>query len=140
MEACLNIDQLFAEGPLRLRKLKEVGDSFPDADDPKACASFSQQVDAVESYVKWAYRTATRMARVSQKPESEVAILGHLSGFCVDAINIISSLTEKYPFCGTPSLYDLVLDYRNAAEARRRNLLAEQECQDLPPELFQTQN
>ena len=52
-----------------------------------------------------------------------------MSFFCQSALAILTSLKHKYPDCGTPALYDMVLDYKLACDKRYRGAMEELACQ-----------
>ena len=136
MPTCLNFDQIFAAGPVGVKKLREVGDTFASADEPGACEAFTRQVHSLESFVKETYRIAILVARKSDDTEEVLQIFATFSSFCGDAMGVLTGLKKKYPYCGTPELYDLTLDYKIACDQRRNNLLAELECPNQLTELF----
>ena len=61
-----------------------------------------------------------------------------MSEFCDLALNALRSLKEKFPYCGTPELYDLALDYKLVADERYQENLRDSECLSLkiPENLF----
>lgn len=138
MPTCLNFEQFFATGRPRVEKLKAVGDSFTTYEEPGACAAFARQVNYVESFLKETYGFAMLIARKEEDLKEIASILKLLSDFCANALNILSELRTKYPYCGTPELYDLALDYKMACDQRFNNISAELECpnQNLPTGLF----
>lgn len=140
MSTCLSFDQIFEAGPAGVEKLKEIGNSFADADEPGACKAFTRQVHSLESFVKETYRIAIIVARKSEDAEEVIQIFSSISSFCSDAMGVLTSLRSKYPYCGTPELYDMVLDYKLACDQRRNNLLAELECPNQLTQLFPPTN
>ena len=136
MPTYLSFDQIFAAGPIGVKKLLEVGDTFANADQPGACEAFTRQVHSLESFVKETYRIAIIVARKSDDTGEVVQIFSTLSSFCGGAMGVLTDLRKKYPDCGTPQLYDLILDYKIACDQRRNNLLAELECPNQLTELF----
>ena len=61
-----------------------------------------------------------------------------MSRFCQPAIQALADLRNKYPKCGAPELYDLVLDFKLAADKRHKGTLEELECQktEFPEGIF----
>lgn len=139
MSTCLSFDQIFAEGPIGVEKLKEIGASYESADDPGACEAFTRQVAFLECFVKEIYRIAMIIARKSEDSAEIAGVFETVSNFCENVMTALTGLKKKYPFCGTPELYDLVLDYKMACDDRRYNLLAELECPNPLTELFPVQ-
>lgn len=138
MPACLSFEQVFSTGSPRVEKLKAVGDSFATYEEPGACEAFAHQVSSVEDFLKETYGIAMLFAKKEDDPNEVKSILRLMSDFCAQAMNILSGLKAKYPYCGTAELYDLTLDYKMACDQRYNNLLAEFEClnQNLPTGLF----
>lgn len=123
-----------------MKKLMEIGNTFADANEPGACEAFTRQVASLESFVKETYRIAIIVARKSDDAEEVLQIFDTMSSFCGDAMGVLTDLRAKYPYCGTPELYDMILDYKIACDQRRNNLLAELECPNQLTELFPPTN
>jgi hypothetical protein len=58
-----------------------------------------------------------------------------MTEYCESALAVLKDLKDKYFYCGTPELYDLVLDYRGEAQKRYYQNLQDSECQ-IPQGLF----
>ncbi len=140
MPTCLSFDQIFAAGPAGVVKLSEIGNTFADANEPGACEAFTRQVHSLESFVRETYRIAIIVARKSEETDEVLHIFDMMSSFCSDAMGVLTTLRSKYPYCGTPELYDMVLDYKIACDQRRNNLLAELECPNQLTQLFPPSN
>ena len=128
MPFCLTFEQVFSTGVPRVEKLKVVGASLATYEEPGACEAFARQVSTLEDFLKETYGIAMIIARKEEDANEVASILRLMSDFCATAMNTLSGLKAKYPYCGTGELYDLALDYKMACDLRYNNLLAELEC------------
>jgi hypothetical protein len=138
MSTCLNFDDIVALGEPQIAHLQTVGDSFPDSEAPGACIAFSKQVRIVESFLTQTYAVAASIARRSEDLTEVSTVWDRMGKFCTVALHVLTGLKNKYPYCGTPELHDLALDYKLACSKRYHNSLEEIECQknQLPKGLF----
>lgn len=130
MTTCLDFEQLFVPDS-RVEKLKAVGDRFSTHEEPGASEAFSKEVGSIETFTRLFYGAAMLYARKTEDPQEILALIKRVSEFCKDALQALVQLKAKYPDCGTPELYDMVLDYKMACDQRYGNLIEEIECQDL---------
>lgn len=138
MAGCLSFDELLAIAEPQVRELQRVGDSFPGPDAPGACEAFSRQVRLLEGTVVTNYRVAAALAREAQDLKEAAELWRRMSQFCELILQVLAELKDKYPTCGTPELYDLVLDYKLAADKRFNGVQGELAWQktDLPQGLL----
>ncbi|HUB68757.1 MAG TPA: hypothetical protein VL981_14835 [Candidatus Methylacidiphilales bacterium] len=101
-----------------------------------------KQVTALEAFSIQTYSVAAEIARRANDIQEADSVWREMGDFCNEAIQALSQLKSKYPYCGTPQLYDRGLDYKIACDKRHRGILEEMECQrtTLPAGLFSTQN
>jgi hypothetical protein len=128
MAASLTFNDLVGIGLPQIEELRRVGESFASAQEPGACDAFQKQVRLVEGSVRQTYAAAATLARRAESLEEAAEIWGAMSRFCQPAIQALSDLKNKYPRCGAPELYDLVLDFKLAADKRHKGTLEEIEC------------
>ena len=83
------------------------------------------QDDIARSQIEQASRAQVKADELSEVAE----VWSRMSFFCRSAMVALSSLKNKYPYCGTPELYDMVLDYKLACEKRYRGAMEEVACQ-----------
>jgi hypothetical protein len=76
---------------------------------------------------------AAAMARKADELNEVAEIWREMSAFCQPALEILAVLKDKYPGCGTPELYDAVLDYKLAADKRYKGVQEEIACQKVDP-------
>jgi hypothetical protein len=141
MATYLSFEDIVALAKPQVTHLQEVGDSFPHSEAPGACEAFTKQVRLLESFLTQTYAVAASITRKSDDVIEVSQVLGHMSLFCTSVLHALSGLKDKYPYCGTPQLHDLALDYKLACEKRYHNALEELECQKitLPKGLFPEQ-
>lgn len=129
MKACLDFDDILEVGRPEIEEMQRIGDAYPNAEVPGACEAFTRQVRNVESVVLHTYRVAAALARKADDLREVAEIWSRMSAFCQTALRGLSNLKHKYPFCGTPALCDLVLDYKLACDKRFKNASEEMACQ-----------
>lgn len=128
MKACLSFDEVLALGQPQLLEMQRVGDAYPSADVPGACAAFSRQTRVVEGVVTQTYAIAASLARKAEDLNEVAEIWRRTGEFCQSALQRLTKLKDKYPKCGAPELYDLVLDYKLACDKRHKGVMEEQAC------------
>ncbi len=142
MKQCLSFGDIVDVGQPQIDEMERIGNYYPSADVPGACAAFTRQVRLVEGIVVQTYGVAATLARKADSLEEVSAVWSKMSQFCQSALEVLLKLKYKYPYCGTPELYDAVLDYKLAADKRYRGAMEEAECQktDFPKELLPMPN
>jgi hypothetical protein len=138
MKACLNFEDILQVGQPRIEEMERVGNFYPSADTPGACEEFSHQVRLLEGVVIQTYGVAAALAKKADSLEEVADLWNKMSRFCQPALKALAELKHKYPYCGTAALYDLVLDYKLAADKRCKGVLEEASCQkmEFPKGLF----
>ncbi|HEY3760220.1 MAG TPA: hypothetical protein VGN23_00535 [Verrucomicrobiae bacterium] len=138
MKTCLSFNDILQVDQPQIDEMQRVGNSFPDGSTVEACTAFSRQVRRLEGFVVLTYGMAAASAKKADDLNEVAEIWGKMSNFCHSALQILANLKDKYSQCGTPELYDLVLDYKSAADKRRAGTLEEASCQkmELPKGLF----
>ncbi len=138
MKTCLNFDDLLQINRPQIDEMQRVGESFPDPNSPSACEAFTQQVRLVEGLLRQTYRVAVALTKKTEDLREIAEIWSHMSDFCNSTLQALVSLKHPYPYCGTPQLYDLALDYKLACDKRHRGVLEEITCQstEFPKGLF----
>ena len=99
---------------------------------------FARRVRELEGAVIGLYQEAVGLARHAERVEEAASVWNSLSRYCQAALQALTRLREKYPEAGAPEVYDLILDYKLAADKRHRQLLEDLACQQtpLPPGLL----
>lgn len=131
MKPCLSFSDVVEVGRPRLNEMERVGNMYPNGDSPEACEAFTHQVVLVEGTVIQTYGMAAAFARKADELGDIAEVWKEASQFCQAALEVLSKLKDKYPYCGTPQLYDVVLDYKSAADKRCRGVMEEAECQKM---------
>lgn len=131
MKACLDFNDILAVGEPEIEQMQRIGDAYANADEPGACEAFTRQVRKVESVLVHTYGVAAALAKKADDLSEAADVWSRMSFFCQTALRSLSSLKQKYPYCGTPALYDMVLDYKLACDKRFRNTSEELACQKI---------
>ncbi len=129
MKACLNFGDILGVGRPQLEEMQRIADAYASPDIPGACEAFTRQVSIVEGILVQSYGLAAAMARKAENLSEVAEIWSEMSGFCRTALTSLANLKHKYPFCGTPALYDKALDYKLACDKRYRGAMEEFACQ-----------
>jgi hypothetical protein len=138
MKQSLNFEDLLQINQPQIAEMQRVGESFTSPGDPGAIEAFSNQVRIVEGLLRQTYAVAAAFTKKAEQLEEVAEIWSGLSSFCNRTLQMLASLREKYPSCGTPQLCDLTLDFKLACDKRHRAVLEEIACQNtaLPSGLF----
>lgn len=138
MMPCLSFDELIEASRPPLLEMQRVGNAFDDPRTEEARLAFSRQVLFVEAAVRQTYGHAAKLARKAEFFEEAAEVWQRMGGFCDSALQVLAGLKDRFPLCGTGELYDLVLDYRNACEARHKRTLEDKAClaMDFPKGIF----
>lgn len=131
MKACLNFDDILEVGRPQIEEMQRIGDAYANPDVPGACEAFTRQVTIVEGVLVQSYGIAAAMARKADDLSEVAEIWSAMSSFCRSALTSLATLKNKYPYCGTPALYDKTLDYKLACDKRYRGAMEELECQKI---------
>ena len=129
MKACLNFGDILEVGQPQIEEMQRIGDAYAGPDVPGACEAFTRQVRIVLGIVVQTYGVAAALTRKADELSEVAEIWSQMGFFCRSAMVILSSLKNKYPYCGTPELYDMVLDYKLACDKRYRGAMEELACQ-----------
>jgi hypothetical protein len=125
-------DTLIKVNRCQVAELKKAGTQL---DPEKNCAEFTRLVLNVQAAVIHTYQMTAFASVQESNPEKAAVIWKEMTDFCESALTVLKDLKDKYFYCGTPQLYDLVLDYRGEAQKRYYQNLQDSECQ-IPPGLF----
>jgi hypothetical protein len=99
-------------------------------------AVFGKLVANMQDFVIHIYQL-TAWASVQKADPKDAAILWkQMVDLCDAALTLSKNFKEAYPRCGTPELYDLMLDYRGEAQERYYQNLQDSECPTTPVGLF----
>jgi hypothetical protein len=129
------LDVLNTVNQCQVDQLKRAGQEL---DPQKDCAVFTRIVLNVQAAVIHTYQMTAVASMREADPKAAAALWKKMSDFCDSALTVIRKVKARYPYCGTPELYDLALDYRREAQKRYVQNLQDSECQTPPPELFAT--
>ena len=107
MSACLEFSDILEVGRPQIEEMRRIGNSYASADAPGACVAFTRQVRLAEGVVVHSYGVAVAVARKSGDLSEVARVWSKMSQFCLQALDVLRILKHKYPYCGTPELYDV---------------------------------
>ena len=122
--------------------LAKVAREHPDSTVLESCEAFSMQVDRLEKVISVAYAFIMMLAKKCENGEETAGVWRGMGEFCNTALATVGALRKQYPDCGTPQLYDRILDYKIACNERYNRIMEEIACQTTPAPkgLFPEQN
>jgi hypothetical protein len=129
---CLTLEDFLERNGSQIAEMQRVSDRYPDPNVPDACEDFTRQVRIVESALIETFGIAAELAKRSDGLEDVATIWERMKEFTGSAIESLSSLKARFPYCGTPELYDRALDYWAAASTRLSGVIQEIESQKKP--------
>lgn len=112
--------------------LARVALEHPDPMVRESCEAFSMQVDRVEEAIGLAYAFGTMLAKKCENGKETADVWRGLSELCNTALTTVGALKGQYPDCGTPQLFDRILDYKIACNERFNRVMEEISCQTIP--------
>lgn len=138
MKTCLSFSDILEVNRPQIQEMERLGNFYPSAESPGACEAFTKQVRLVDGIVVQTYGVAAAIAKKADNLDDVAEVWSGMSSFCQSALHILAGLKHKYPYCGTPALYDAILDYKLAADKRYKGVQEELECQkmEMPKGLF----
>ncbi|MCX8089484.1 MAG: hypothetical protein N3I86_00895 [Verrucomicrobiae bacterium] len=138
MNTCLSFNDILEINQPPIREMARIANQLTDSESAAACETFGRQVRLVEGIVVQTYGLAAALARKADNLNEVAEVWRKMSAFCQSALEVLAGLREKFPRCGTAELYDLVLDYKLAADQRYRGVQEEIACQtlEIPKGLF----
>ncbi len=120
-------------------ELERLGSIYPNGDSEEACVAFTEEVALHKATVKLAYRHIVTCLKGSSDLDEMIRCWNILIRFIDQSLDIVRDLRERFPYCGTPDLYNELLEYRTAATQRRDEAQEERECVgEVPGGLFGT--
>ena len=119
-----------AVGKANLRALNEMESRLESSSpsDPAACYEFSKQVTSVEAAIRHTYQIVASETRTMDDPAEAAHCWNAMVELCDKAMVLIEKAKAKFPDCGAHGLFDMALDYRNAASDRYKQNLQDSEC------------
>lgn len=104
--------------------------------DPAAevsCKEFGHKVRNVQAAIIHTHQVVAHLAIQQPDPEAAAMLWKEMNELCDAALLVLKDLKDKYPYCGTPELYDLALDYKIIADKNYKQNLEDAECAKLTP-------
>lgn len=101
--------------------------------DPDSCLTFRNHVQGLQAVVIYRFKVTAIKALSLPDPGEAAELWESMSKLCASALSEISQWTQVYPNCGTPELYDMVLDYKSVCDQRAAENREDAECLKTPP-------
>jgi hypothetical protein len=111
--------------------MKKAGETL-DPSKQESCETFSKHVINVQAAIIHTYQLTAFASLREADPAEAASLWKEMGKLCEKAVNVLKTLKDTYPYCGTPQLYDLALDYRSEAEKRYYQNLQDAECAKMP--------
>ena len=111
-----------------MRKAGEILDPTTN----ESCREFSRHVRNVQAAIVHTYQMVAHQAIREPEPGKAAVLWKEMGELCDDALQQLKEFKSTYPHCGTPELYNLTLDYKNAAHRRYMDNLEDSECTTTP--------
>ncbi len=133
----VNLEFINTVNRCQIEKLDRVGKQLLSRDTHGWCDIFSEHVRQCQAALIHTYQIIARAAVTNESPLEAARLWRQMSEFCDLAMAKLTDLKEQYPDCGTPELFDLALDYKNASDERYEQNLQDSEClKNTPPNLL----
>jgi hypothetical protein len=129
---CIEFSDIIESNRHQVDVLTELAHKHPDPDVPGACEAFSRQVRIVESVVESTYIIAINATRKTESLDEIAQVWQTMGSLCDKALGVVSGLKDRYSYCGTPELYDRLLDYKLACTRRYEQVNEEILCLTMP--------
>jgi hypothetical protein len=127
---CISFEDL---AELTREEVEQVAKAAGNYNPASDAGAFPKQVRSLESLVTTSYKLAVRLAKRTTDLNELCEIWKSASEICDSILQVMKSLKDSRPECGTPQLYDLVLDYKNAAFKRYQQNLEALQWETTPP-------
>jgi hypothetical protein len=128
---CLDLEDLNSVNHCQISEMEKAGDTL-DPNTNESCAEFSRHVRNVQAAIVHTYQMVAHNALRESNSSKAALLWKEMSELCDDALKRLKRLKEVYPHCGTPELYNLTLEYKNAAHRRYMDNLEDSECATMP--------
>ncbi|MBI4659039.1 MAG: hypothetical protein HY735_09360 [Verrucomicrobia bacterium] len=129
----INSQALDAVNRCVIEELERAGEELSPRTTHNWCGLFTEHVRRVEAAIVHTYQLVAHSAIRQESPAEAAKLWREMSTYCDFALQKLKGLKDQFPDCGTPELYDLVLDYKNAADERYYQNVHDSECLKTPP-------
>ena len=133
----LDLEVLNSVNRCQISEMEKAGSTL-DPNVSESCTEFSRHVRNVQAAIVHTYQMVAHQAIRESEPGKAAVLWREMGELCDDALKRLKELKDIYPGCGTQELYNLTLDYKNAAHRRYMDNLEDSECATttLPTRLF----
>jgi hypothetical protein len=129
MKTCVSFEDLLRINRPQVDYMQKIGEAITDPNSLDACEIFTKQVRIVEGLLIQTYGIAAEFSKRAADLQEIADIWSSMAMFCNVVLQTLSLLKDKFPYCGTPQLYDMALDYKLECDKRFRGVLEEVSCQ-----------
>ena len=128
----ISLEALGSINRCQIREMEVAGQHLDPAAEG-SCKAFGYKVRNVQAAIIHTHQLVAHLA-IQQADAGAAAMLWkEMNELCDAALVALRDLKDKYPYCGTPELYDLALDYKITADKNYRQNLEDAECAKLTP-------
>ena len=128
---CLGLEDLNSVNHCQISEMEKAGDTL-DPNAYESCTEFSRHVRNVQAAIVHTYQMVAHKAVRESDPGKAAVLWKEMGELCDEALKQLKRLKDVYPTCGTQELYNLTLDYKNAAHRRYMDNLEDSECTTMP--------
>lgn len=132
MNDILDSDVLNSVNRCQIAEMEKMGREL-DPQQPGSCDRFAERVRHVEAVIVHTWQLTAFASLRESDPAAAAKLWKAMSQLCDNALVVLKAFKDTYPLCGTPGLYNLTLDYKNAAAKRYHQNLEDAECAQTPP-------
>lgn len=127
----LDLDTVDTLNRCSLSEMEKVGHSL-NPQMPDSCGQFRGHVKKVEAALIYTYGLVSFIAVHRKDPFDAANLWKQMSAFCEAALTTLREMKDRFPYCGTPEVYDMALDYKIASDEKYQQNLRDSECLSLP--------
>ena len=113
----ISCDSILTVNRLQVEAMKQTAERLRPQDED-SCKIFGIAVRNVQAALIHTYQIIASEAIRDADPAEAAKRWEYMEKFCDQALKVLKAYKDIYPYCGTPELYNLALDYRLAATDR----------------------
>lgn len=127
---------------LNISNIRELSreQSRLDPDKPESSKRIEQGLELVKATVLHMHQIIGLFALRQKDPATAAMLWEHYTSLCDQALETVGAIKERFHTLEASALYDLLLDYRNAANTRHTQNLLDSQCTPAPKGLFPSQS
>ena len=136
----LNQDLVDAVNLCSISEMEKDGREL-DPKNPDSCTAFAEHVTRIQVALMHTYQIVAYAAVREPSPVQAAEHWKKMARFCDLALTVLKDAKERFPSCGTSTVYDLALDYKLASDEHYNENQRDSECltMAIPTGLFPKQ-